>query len=463
MGGRLRGQLRQPRSDARERRNVANMSSFAQWLDPAEPIYTNPAGILTIRTGDGIAVSSGDLVVETQGVVGADANGVLLNYGNGLTASSGNLIVDLGDGLTFVGGAVEPDLAAAGGLEIVGGQLAVDESNVDHDSLANFVANEHVDHSGVTVTGGVGISGGGDLTTSRTLDLDLSGLSEATTVDRNNDRLVLYDASTGSHKYIHPPNPNLGAREQLNADRTYYVDGTNGSDSNDGLTTGTAFATIQKGVDVAATLDLSIYDVIIQIANGTYNEVVVLKTLSGAGKCILRGDPASPNNVTISSAGPISTSGYQGLYLLDGLTIQSSGRGINIAGFGAKLDFQNIIFGTASGSAHIRASLGAQVSAVGDYEINGGADRHLFISDAGIAYWNGGYTLTLTGTPVFGVAFAQIARASYFLWRAGSITVQNSAGGKRYEITENSTAVVGSTTALPGDSAGTTSTGGVYV
>ena len=39
---------------------------------------------------------------------------------------------------------------------------------VDHDTTTNFVANEHIDHSSVTLTAGNGLTGGGDITTNRT-------------------------------------------------------------------------------------------------------------------------------------------------------------------------------------------------------------------------------------------------------------------------------------------------------
>ncbi len=44
-------------------------------------------------------------------------------------------------------------------------------AGVDHNSLQNYVANQHVDHSTVSITAGTGLSGGGDITTSRTLNL----------------------------------------------------------------------------------------------------------------------------------------------------------------------------------------------------------------------------------------------------------------------------------------------------
>lgn len=44
-------------------------------------------------------------------------------------------------------------------------------SGVNHDALANFIANKHIDHSAVSVNAGSGLSGGGDLTTTRTISM----------------------------------------------------------------------------------------------------------------------------------------------------------------------------------------------------------------------------------------------------------------------------------------------------
>ena len=52
-------------------------------------------------------------------------------------------------------------------------------AGVDHNSLNNFVANKHIDHSAVSITAGTGMSGGGDLTTTRTLNLANTAVTAA--------------------------------------------------------------------------------------------------------------------------------------------------------------------------------------------------------------------------------------------------------------------------------------------
>lgn len=71
-------------------------------------------------------------------------------------------------------------LQVSTGLSLSGTSLTSDDANIDHDALSNFVADEHVDHTAVTLTAGDGLSGGGDISASRQFDLDISGL---TTID----------------------------------------------------------------------------------------------------------------------------------------------------------------------------------------------------------------------------------------------------------------------------------------
>jgi hypothetical protein len=71
--------------------------------------------------------------------------------------------------------------------------FSVNEAAINHDLLLNFFADEHVGHSTVTLTAGVGLSGGGDITVSRTFDLDLNDLTTDTPV--LTDTFAFYDVS----------------------------------------------------------------------------------------------------------------------------------------------------------------------------------------------------------------------------------------------------------------------------
>ena len=75
------------------------------------------------------------------------------------------------------------------------------ETDIDHDVLTNFVSNEHINHSGVDITAGEGLSGGGDLTTSFSINLDIDSLSTKTEVT-SGDYLCFYDVETFTHNKI---------------------------------------------------------------------------------------------------------------------------------------------------------------------------------------------------------------------------------------------------------------------
>lgn len=66
------------------------------------------------------------------------------------------------------------DLAAGGPRRTLFSAL---NGILDHNSLLNYVADRHIAHSGVSIVAGSGITGGGDITTSRTLSLDINGLT----------------------------------------------------------------------------------------------------------------------------------------------------------------------------------------------------------------------------------------------------------------------------------------------
>ena len=49
--------------------------------------------------------------------------------------------------------------------------IATDDSAIVHDDLSGFVTNEHIDHSGVSISAGTGMTGGGTIASTRTLNV----------------------------------------------------------------------------------------------------------------------------------------------------------------------------------------------------------------------------------------------------------------------------------------------------
>ena len=75
-------------------------------------------------------------------------------------------------------------------------------AGVDHDQLLNFVSNEHIDHSAVSIATAVntsGLTGGGNITTTRNLAVDINGTTAETVAD-NADKILIYDNSATATK-----------------------------------------------------------------------------------------------------------------------------------------------------------------------------------------------------------------------------------------------------------------------
>lgn len=256
-------------------------------------------------------------------------------------------------------------------------------------------------------------------------------------------------------------------REVLSANRTYYVR-TDGSDSNNGLanTSGGAFLTIQKAINTASGLDLSIYDVSILVPAGTWTENLVLKSLVGAGRVTLTGDITTPSNVVLNpaSGSAISADGIVGLWTVTGFKTVTSGSAIQFRVSGCAVSIGVMDWGDAAGSGgiHIYGGRGAQIQALSLVKTVSAASfgYHMFLDNNSVYYANSGTATAITGNPAF-TTWVQVSNGANL--RNGSETFTGSVtSGKKYNATGNASLDSGGST-FPGPTAGTTSTGGQYI
>lgn len=254
-------------------------------------------------------------------------------------------------------------------------------------------------------------------------------------------------------------------REKLTSARTYYVR-TDGSDSNTGLvnSSGGAFLTVQKAIDVTATLDLSIYQVTVKLGDGTYGNNIVPKNYVGEGPLVIEGNVTTPNNVVLSgtSGNLVQVSALKSKYTFRKLKVQTSGAGSSCfyVEKSSTLDLDGVNFG-ACVSVHVLSADGSVVFLNSSYEVSGGGFVHWYASFGSSLIVVGGLTVAITGAPAFSGAWAYAPSAGNI--RAISITYSGAATGSRYYAGLNSVIqTAGGATVLPGNAAGTTATGGQY-
>lgn len=169
---------------------------------------------LNVGAGTGITVNADSIEIDSDGATlttsNSDVDHILINDGGvfkritpgninissfnndaGYTTEVGDITgVTAGTGLT--GGGTSGTVA-----------LSTNDSEIVHDNLSGFVSNEHVDHSTVSITAGTGLSGGGDLTSTRTLSVDLSELTDMTSaINSSEDELILLDNGADRRKLI---------------------------------------------------------------------------------------------------------------------------------------------------------------------------------------------------------------------------------------------------------------------
>lgn len=188
------------------------------------------------------------------------------------------------------------------------------ESLLDHDNLVNFVANEHVDHSVVSVDTTEGIQGGGDLTATRTHRLDFNGLT-LTESDPTQDFIAYYDTSSGEHRktLVSTLLSEKVAVADWQGTRYFAVDYDNGNDANLGWSDTSLADAGTKAIKTLEELELRLP----QIGMGQ-KAVVAIRTRAGGATYRNKADTADDKL-------EVYVYGYQHLLIRATDTVASAG------------------------------------------------------------------------------------------------------------------------------------------
>ena len=250
-------------------------------------------------------------------------------------------------------------------------------------------------------------------------------------------------------------------REKLTAARTYYVR-TDGSDSNSGManTAGGAFLTIQKAVDVCAALDFNGFSATVQVGDGTWTApATVSSTVNGT--LTIAGNATTPDNVlwSLSSGSCLTASGPGVRVVVKDMKLQTGGVSGVVSSGRASATATNCTFG-ACGYSHVTGAAGGAIVISTSCRIVGSAPSFANLDNANIDMTLCAFTLT--GTPAFSTAFITAQALSYA--RCVLPTFSGAATGSRYSVSTNSAINVNAAgeTFLPGNAAGTKTTGGEY-
>ncbi len=250
---------------------------------------------------------------------------------------------------------------------------------------------------------------------------------------------------------------------------TFYVDGTNGDDNNDCLSTTTsACKTIQKAVNLACYLVDSGGQVPgIQVANGTYAGFSLTTQCVGQNCIGIIGNTGTPSNVLLTDggvSGNIVSVQDKGCVEMNGFAFQATGANslATTTRQFAILDLTNIVFHTVGAGGYIAAANEVSslnlISGIQFIDITAPSRAAVMFSASDNSKLVIATNVTFTGTWI-------VAAAGCLSTAGGSINLSNvtltggTITGPRYIASLNGV-IYGGAANCPGDVGGSTSLGG---
>jgi hypothetical protein len=277
----------------------------------------------------------------------------------------------------------------------------------------------------------------------------------------------------------------------LQANQNYFIQtvANGGNDSNNGLTIGTAWATLQHAMNyIASALDIGGFAIIVNIGAGSFAGFGQRSCVGGGFVVFSGAGPASttitegPNDGVYNDASCWSSFVQPGATVcMDQLTLQNNTKWeINFTNSNAIFIIGNPVTNVpmavnfaGNGGNNVLTSYGIVVNGPSYINILSGAmtitrpaawpghAEWLLLYRGTIVYET--CTFTVPGTPNYSGAFIELFDECLITDDGGSTWTYSGVTGKHYSINGSSAVDVGgSPTYFPGDTTGTTSNGGSY-
>ena len=149
---------RVPKGSGKEHLNDSNITDTGTLITLGSNSVVNGTFYAT-----GTTLVSGSAQIAFSGVTGTVSNAQLTNSAITIAGQS-----------TSLGGSVTADTIRAAIGTIVTGS-----SQISHDSTTGYSANRHIDHTAVSITAGSGLTGGGDISATRTISIATGGVTDS--------------------------------------------------------------------------------------------------------------------------------------------------------------------------------------------------------------------------------------------------------------------------------------------
>ena len=221
-------------------------------LDSASALAILSGGTgITYNSSTGeITTTDGDIVHDNLSGFVADEHiahsGVSITAGSGLTGGgtiAATRTLNIGEGT---------------GITVSADAIATNDAEIVHDNLSGFVSDEHVAHSGVTLTAGSGLTGGGTIAASRTFNIgEGTGITVSADAIATNDAEIVHDNLSGfvADEHIAHSSVSVTAGSGLTGGGTIAASRTLNIGAGTGVTVNANDIAI--GQDVATTADVT--------------------------------------------------------------------------------------------------------------------------------------------------------------------------------------------------------------